>query len=245
MEPGGVVASPILEVADLAAGYGRTQVLWGVSLVLNEGERIGLFGPNGHGKSTLLKTISGLLKPWRGAISLNGESIAGAQPRTVVDRGIIHVPQGNVMFPQLTVIENLRLGAYCRRARANSEDTLARVLELFPRLAERKKQLSRTLSGGERQMLAIGVGLMGAPKLLMLDEPTLGLAPKLKDELLEAIGKISRAGVPLVLVEQDVEFLVALTDRLYMINHGAVTLDIAATERLDHAEIMRMYFGQK
>lgn len=238
------MAQPVLEVADLATGYGRTQVLWGVTLALNEGERIGLFGPNGHGKSTLLKTISGLLKPWRGAIRLNGESIGGSQPRAVVDRGLIHVPQGNVLFPQLTVLENLRLGAYARRARSGREANLARVFELFPRLAERRRQLSRTLSGGERQMLAIGVGLMGAPKLLMLDEPTLGLAPKLKDELLDAIGKISRVGVPLVLVEQDVEFLVSLTDRLYMINHGAVSLDIASTDRLDHGEIMQMYFGK-
>jgi branched-chain amino acid transport system ATP-binding protein len=234
----------MLEVHDLATGYGRTQVLWGVSLRLEAGERVGLFGPNGHGKSTLLKTISGLLKPWTGSILLEGKEIGGINPRAVVDLGLIHVPQGNVLFPQLTVMENLRLGAYCRRARGRLPENLARVLELFPRLAERRRQLSRTLSGGERQMLAIGVGLMGAPALLMLDEPTLGLAPKLKDELLEAIGKISRAGVPLVLVEQDVEFLVALTDRLYMINHGAVALDVASTDRLDHAEIMQMYFGE-
>lgn len=238
------MAQPILEVEDLATGYGRTQVLWGLTLALNAGERIGLFGPNGHGKSTLLKTISGLLKPWRGAIRLNGQSIGGIQPRAVVDLGLIHVPQGNVLFPQLTVFENLRLGAYGKRARPDREQNLERVLELFPRLAERRRQLSRTLSGGERQMLAIGVGLMGAPKLLMLDEPTLGLAPKLKDELLDAIAKISRVGVPLVLVEQDVEFLVSLTDRLYMINHGAVALDIASTDRLDHGEIMQMYFGK-
>jgi len=238
------MTSPILEIANLEAGYGRTQVLRGVNLTLRDGERIGLFGPNGHGKSTLLRTISGLLKPWQGTIHLRGKSIGGAQPRAVVDRGLIHVPQGNVLFPQLTVAENLRLGAYCRRARPKRDENLARVLELFPRLAERRRQLGRTLSGGERQMLAIGVGLMGAPTLLMLDEPTLGLAPKLKDELLEAIGKISAEGVPLVLVEQDVEFLVSLTDRLYMINHGAVTLDVASTDRLDHGEIMQMYFGK-
>lgn len=239
------MTSPILEITDLATGYGRTQVLWGVTLALNEGERIGLFGPNGHGKSTLLKAISGLLKPWSGTIKLDGKDIGGAVPRDVVDRGLIQVPQGNILFPQLTVIENLRLGAYGRRARPKRDENLARVFELFPRLAERRKQLSRTLSGGERQMLAIGVGLMSVPSLLMLDEPTLGLAPKLKDELLEAIGKISGGGVPLILVEQDVEFLVSLTDRLCMINHGAVTLNVTATERLDHAEIMQMYFGKK
>ena len=238
------MAQPILEIEDLAGGYGGTQVLWGVTLALNAGERIGLFVPNGHGKSTLLKTVSGLLKPWCGAIRLNGASIGGIQPRAVVDLGLIHVPQGNVLFPQLTVFENLRLGAFATRARPEREQNLARVFELFPRLAERRRPLSRTLSGGERQMLAIGVGLMGALKILMLDEPTLGLAPKLKDELLDAIAKISRVGVPLVLVEQDVEFLVSLTDRLYMISHGAVTLDIASTDRLDHGEIMQMYFGK-
>jgi len=238
------VAEAVLEVADVAVGYGATQVLWGVSLKLAAGERVGLFGPNGHGKSTLLKTISGLLEPWSGTISYQGQRIDGATPRAVVDRGLIQVPQGNVLFPELTVLENLRLGAYCRRARPRAREILAQVFDLFPRLAERRRQQARTLSGGERQMLSIGVGLMGAPALLMLDEPTLGLAPKLKDELLAAIGRISKAGVPLILVEQDVEFLLSLTDHLYMINHGAVALDVASSDRLDHQEIMQMYFGK-
>ena len=234
-----------LEVRDLTVGYGKTQVLRGVSLRLAGDTRIGLFGPNGHGKTTLLKTISGLLKPWHGEILLNGARIDGAAPRAIVNLGIIHVAQGNVLFPELTVLENLRLGAYCRRARRQLKDNLERVYQLFPRLAERRRQHSKTLSGGERQMLSIGVGLMGAPELMMLDEPTLGLAPKLKDELLQAIGEISKGGVPLVLVEQDIEFLLALTDHLYMINHGAVALDIASGDQLDHEEIMQMYFGKE
>ena len=208
------------------------------------GQSIGLFGPNGHGKSTLLKTISGLLVPWGGEIVLEGSRIDGASPRAIVNRGVVQVPQGNVMFPELTVLENLRLGAYCRRARAQATGNLERVYEIFPRLAERRKQRSKTLSGGERQMLAIGVGLMSAPDMLMLDEPTLGLAPKLKDEFREAISVISRSGVPLVLVEQDIEFLLSLTDHLYMISHGVVAHDIAADAELDHAEIMQMYFGK-
>lgn len=239
------MAEPLLEVRDLAAGYGKTQVLWGLNLSVPVDQRVGLFGPNGHGKSTLLKTISGLVKPWKGEILLNGTRIDGTVPRSIVDLGVIQVPQGNVLFPELTVLENLRLGAYCKRARPRLAANLERVYELFPRLAERRRQQAKTLSGGERQMLAIGVGLMGEPTTLMLDEPTLGLAPKLKDELREAIGRISESGVPLILVEQDVEFLLALTDHLYMINHGVVALDVASTEELDHERIMQMYFGKE
>jgi branched-chain amino acid transport system ATP-binding protein len=234
----------LLEIRDLAVGYGKTQVLWGIDLRVATVRRIGLFGPNGHGKTTLLKTISGLLRPWQGEIVLNGRRIDGATPRAIVDMGVIHVPQGNVLFPELTVLENLRLGAYCRRARRAQRDNLGRVFEIFPRLAERRGQQARTLSGGERQMLAIGAGLMGEPRMLMLDEPTLGLAPKLKDELLDAIGRIAETGVPLVLVEQDMEFLLALTERLFMISHGAVALDIASGDQLDHEQIMQMYFGR-
>jgi len=234
----------VIEIRGLAVGYGKTQVLWGVDLSVGSAQRVGLFGPNGHGKTTLLKTISGLLKPWKGEISLFGRRIDGATPRAIVDLGLIHVPQGNVLFPELSVLENLRLGAYCRRARPDLRANLERVFEIFPRLFERRGQQARTLSGGERQMLAIGAGLMGKPKMLMLDEPTLGLAPKLKDELLDAIGRIAASGVPLVLVEQDVEFLLALTDHLYMINHGAVAMDVASSDQLDHDQIMQMYFGK-
>ena len=234
----------LLETRDLSVGYGKTQVLRGVSVRLESHQRIGLFGPNGHGKTTLLKTISGLLVPWGGEILLEGSRIGGASPKAIVERGIVQVPQGNAMFPELTVFENLRLGAYCRRARAQANINLERVYEIFPKLAERRKQRSKTLSGGERQMLAIGVGLMCAPEVLMMDEPTLGLAPKLKDELREAIGIISQSGVPLVLVEQDIEFLISLTDHLYMISHGLVAHDIPAGNELDHADIMQMYFGK-
>jgi len=233
-----------LEIRGVTVGYGKTQVLWGVDISVPKNTPVGLFGPNGHGKSTLLRTISGLLKPWQGEILLGGKRIDGAAPRKIVDLGIIHVPQGNMLFPEMTVYENLRLGAFCKRAQPHLKDSLGRVYELFPRLAERRRQLAKTLSGGERQMLAIGVGLMGKPTMLMLDEPTLGLAPKLKDELLEAIEKILRSGVPLVLVEQDIEFLLALTDRLFMINHGKVAMDFASGDQVDRDEIMQMYFGQ-
>ena len=236
--------SALLEVEGIEAGYGRTQVLRGLSLHLSQGERVGLFGPNGHGKTTLLRTISGLLRPWRGNIRLAGTGIAGADPRAIVDRGLIHVPQANTLFPEMTVLENLKLGAYAPRARADAAATLDRVLALFPRLSERRDQPCRTLSGGERQMVSIGVGLMARPAILMLDEPTLGLAPLIKDELLEAIRQVADTGVPLLVVEQDVEFLLSLTDRLYMLNHGEIELETSSDGGLDHARILEMYFGK-
>ena len=239
------MVEPILDVREVSVGYGKTQVLWDISLTVPQDQQIGLFGPNGHGKTTLLRTVSGLLRPWSGEVHLKGERIDRAMPRAIVDRGVIHVPQGNVLFSELTVAENLRLGAYCRRARPRMADNLARVFDLFPRLKERRRQQAKTLSGGERQMLAIGAGLMGEPLMLMLDEPTLGLAPKLKDELLEAIADVARSGVPLMLVEQDLEFLLALTDHLYMINHGVVAFDLDSKEGLDHDQIMQMYFGKE
>jgi branched-chain amino acid transport system ATP-binding protein len=236
---------PLLEVEAVETGYGATQVLRGLSIRLGEEERIGLFGPNGHGKTTLLKTISGLLPAWKGSIRLGGREIAGDSPRSIVDRGVVHVPQGNTLFPELTVLENLRLGSYIARARANAAANLERVYAMFPRLAERRGQQCKTLSGGERQMVSIGAGLMAEPRILMLDEPTLGLAPRLKDELCAAIGRISETGVQLVVVEQDVEFLLTLTDRLYMVSHGEVVLETTAQGGIDHDEIMRMYFGKE
>lgn len=236
--------APLLEVSDLHVSYGDAQVLRGVSIYLHDHESIGLFGPNGHGKTTLLQTISGLIRPRQGTIRFAGEVITGLNPRAIVERGIIQVPQGNTLFPRMTVHENLLLGAYARRAWAKRRESMERVFDLFPRLAERRRQLCRTLSGGERQMLAVGVGLMGDARLLMLDEPTLGLAPKVKDELREAIGRIAATGLPLVLVEQDIEFLLSLTARLYLIEQGRVVLEQSCAEGfLEHQQIMEMYFG--
>jgi branched-chain amino acid transport system ATP-binding protein len=238
-------SSSVVATLDKAVVRQGEFVLGPVSLQVDAGERIGITGPNGAGKSTLLAALMGLL-PSRGSVRYAGQDVAAIPVELRVAAGLTLVPERRELFGELSVQDNLRLGAFqrVRRGEKGAADDLREVYERFPRLRERREQLAVTLSGGERQMLAIGVGLMGAPSLLMLDEPTLGLAPKLKDELLEAIGKISRAGVPLVLVEQDVEFLVALTDRLYMINHGAVALDVASTDRLDHAEIMQMYFGE-
>lgn len=238
------MTAPLLEVNNIQAGYGEIPVLRGLSFYLNDKEKVGLFGPNGHGKTTLLKTISGLIHPWKGEIRLAGKVISGMKPRGVVEQGIIHVPQSNLLFPRMTVMENLILGAYAPAAWSKRRESLESVFDIFPRLAERKGQLSKTLSGGERQMLAIGVGLMGRGRLLMLDEPTLGLAPKIKEELCEAIAKISSTGIPLILVEQDVEFLLMLTDRLYLIEKGSVVFEkTSGEEALDQSQIMQMYFG--
>ncbi|MEQ8344762.1 MAG: ABC transporter ATP-binding protein [Sneathiellaceae bacterium] len=240
---GAAAGTPTLEVTGLVSGYGRVTILHGIGLAMPAGHNIGLFGPNGHGKTTLLRTISGLLRAGSGKISFLGQDITNRKPREIVALGLIHVAQGNQIFPDLTIQEALRLGAYTPRSRAREAENQERVYRIFPRLKERRRQQIRTLSGGERQMASIGVGLMGDPKALILDEPTLGLAPRIKEELGDAIRGISEAGMPLIVVEQDVEFLMELADQLYMINHGEVAAQIRPGEQIDHEEIMAMYFG--
>lgn len=236
--------TPLLAVEGISAGYGAITVLRDLSLFVGRNESIGLFGPNGHGKTTLLRTISGLLHIASGRVAFDGADITNQRPARIVNAGLVHSAQANTMFGDMAIGETLELAAFAPRARTERDRRMEQVLTLFPRLAERKKQLARTLSGGERQMLSIGCALMCAPRLLMLDEPTLGLSPRLKEELAQAIGAIAESGVPLLVVEQDVEFLLALTDRLYMIEHGAVVREIDRSHGLDHAEVMQLYFGQ-
>jgi branched-chain amino acid transport system ATP-binding protein len=236
--------SGFFEVSGVTAGYGPITVLRGVSLHLDENECIGLFGPNGHGKTTLLKTVSGLIRPASGSIVFDGNDITRAKPPEIVNAGLIQSPQGNVLFGDMRVLEILELAAFSKSARQQRKANLASVFKLFPRLDERRTQKAKTLSGGERQMLSIGCALMCAPRLLMLDEPTLGLSPKLKEELAAAIGKIAQEGVPLILVEQDIEFLMSLTDRLYLIEHGEVVREIDRANSPDHDEVMQLYFGE-
>lgn len=233
----------LLQVEGISAGYGAITVLRGLSLHVGRAESIGLFGPNGHGKTTLLRTISGLLRAGEGCIRFDGADITRQKPAAIVNAGLVHSPQANAMFGDMGIAETLELAAFTPRARQSARQRLDQVLTLFPRLAERRKQLARTLSGGERQMLSIGCALMCDPRLLMLDEPTLGLSPRLKEELAEAIGAIARSGVPLIVVEQDVEFLLSLTQRLYMIEHGTVVREIDRSVGFDHAEVMQLYFG--
>ena len=233
----------LIDIDSVETGYGRVKVLHGTSVTLQQGANIGLFGPNGHGKTTLLRTVSGLLRCWKGSIRFMGEEITNLSPRRIVEKGLIHVPQGNRLFPDLTVGETLVLGAQRRDARTEQEKNQEQALELFPKLGERWRQRVSTLSGGERQMLSIGMAMMNHPKLLILDEPTLGLAPKIKEELAVAIHKISDEGVPLIVVEQDVEFLLDLTSRLFLISHGLVERTIDSDHPLGHEDIMEMYFG--
>jgi len=233
----------LLDVTNLSSGYGNVSVVRGVSLHLDQGECIGLFGPNGHGKSTLLQTISGLIAPTGGSVSFSGVDITGARPPAIVDAGLVQSPQGNTLFGEMRVLETLELSAFSKRARPLCDGNLTKVFQLFPRLDERRYQKAKTLSGGERQMLSIGCALMCAPRLMMLDEPTLGLSPRLKEELADAIGSIAKDGVPLLLVEQDVEFLMSLADRLYLIEHGEVVREIDRANAPDHDEVMRLYFG--
>ncbi|MFN8591934.1 MAG: ABC transporter ATP-binding protein [Thermomicrobiales bacterium] len=232
-----------LAVDQIVAGYGGVVVLHDISLAVGQGERVGLFGPNGHGKTTLLRTISGLIRPRSGTITYGNDEITRLAPRQIVDRGLVHVPQGNTLFPRMTVMENLLLGAYASRAWPQRKENLEKVFALFPKLQQRQNQLSRTLSGGERQMVSLGVGLMGAPGLLMLDEPTLGLAPKIKDELAEAIAAIAATGVTMIVVDQDIELLLGVCQRLYFIENGRVSLETAEGAALDRQQILEMYFG--
>jgi branched-chain amino acid transport system ATP-binding protein len=232
-----------LRIEGLRAGYDDFDVLDGMSLRVGATERVGLFGPNGHGKTTLLNAISATLARRSGVISFFGDRIDRAKPQEIVARGLVHVAQANSLFPDMEIMETLELAAWTPRARSDRAANLDRVLALFPRLAERRRQQTKTLSGGERQMLSIGVGLMCAPRMLMLDEPTLGLSPKLKDELADAIGAITAGGTPLLLVEQDIAFVLALVDRMYLVDHGTITREIDRGGSVDHQEIMDMYFG--
>lgn len=234
--------SLLLDVQSVTGGYGAVTVLRGISIHMDVGENIGLFGPNGHGKSTLLRSISGLLRPTSGRHKFDGKDITRKRPSDIVGAGLVHAQQGNTLFGEMTVREILELSAFTYRAQKGAAQALDHVLTLFPRLAERSRQKAKTLSGGERQMLSIGSALMCSPRLLMLDEPTLGLSPKLKEELSVALKDISR-NVPLIIVEQDVELLLSVTDRLYLIEHGEVQREINKDNAPDHAEIMDMYFG--
>ena len=235
--------STILDVRDLVVNYGAIQALQGISFHVEEGEVVTLIGANGAGKSTTLRTISGLLHPSAGEIMYNGQSIVGMPADWIVKQGVVQVPEGRQIFAPLTVRENLEMGAYTRTDRAEIERSMQRVFASFPRMEERLSQLGGTLSGGEQQMLAMGRGLMAQPQLLLLDEPSMGLAPILVEEIFDIIGEINQQGVSILLVEQNAAMALSVADRAYVLETGRVVLEGLAQEVLENPEVQAAYLG--
>ena len=232
----------LLEVSGLKAGYGLVPVLRGIDLAVAPGEVIAVLGANGAGKSTLNKILSGLLQPWEGVVRFDGIDATGADAAQMVAAGLIHVPEGRRIFPNLNVRENLELGSY-RRGRRDRAQNLERVFGIFPRLKERVRQLAGTLSGGEQQMLAIGRGLMGEPKLLILDEPSLGLSPLLVEEMFALIARIREEGPGILLVEQNVVQSLSVASRAYLLENGSVAMEGAADVLLNDPQLKKAYLG--
>jgi len=235
-------ASPLLAIDGLHAGYGETEVLHGIDLAVSAGEIVAVLGSNGVGKSTLNRTISGILRARQGSINFAGHAIEREKPASIVTRGLIHVPEGRCVFPNLSVRENLELGGY-RRARERRQQNREKVFGIFPRLAERQSQRAGSLSGGEQQMLAIGRGLMAEPILLILDEPSLGLSPLLVEELFGLIQRINAQGIALLLVEQNVVQSLEVAHRAYILENGSMVLDGESNQLRDDPNLKRAYLG--
>jgi branched-chain amino acid transport system ATP-binding protein len=233
----------LLEVKDLNVYYGAIHALQGISFDLEEGEIVTLIGANGAGKSTALKTISGLLRPRTGTVKLRGEDLTAMPAQNIVKLGMVHVPEGRKIFAPLTVQENLEMGAYTRSDKAEIERNMERVFKSFPRLKERMNQLGGTLSGGEQQMLAIGRGLMAQPKLLLLDEPSMGLAPILVEEIFSIIKEINAQGVSILLVEQNALMALSVAHRGYVLETGTIVLSGTGQELLENPRVQSAYLG--
>ena len=230
-------------MSNISAGYGGVPALHGVSLQIKKGEIVTIVGSNGAGKSTIARTLTGLVKPTGGSIMFDGRAIEGLPTHEIVALGLIHVPEGRHVFGKLTVTENLMLGAYTTNSEAKMRERMEYVREMFPLLRERSNQKAGSLSGGQQQMLAIGRGLMASPKLLILDEPSLGLMPKLVEELFEAIHTISRTGVTMLLIEQRVLEALELCDRGYVIQNGRIVTEGLGSELIDSEMVRKAYLG--
>jgi len=234
----------ILQVENLAVNYGAIQAVQGISFHVQEGEIVTLIGANGAGKSTTLKTISGLLHPRAGAISYQGASIVGMSADAIVKMGIVQVPEGRNIFAPLTVRENLEVGAYTRTDKEEIARSMQRVFASFPRLEERLGQLGGTLSGGEQQMLAMGRALMGQPKLLLMDEPSMGLAPILVEEIFRIVAEINKQGVSILLVEQNAAMALSVADRAYVLETGRIVLEGPAQQVREDPDVQKAYLGE-
>jgi len=239
------MSEPLLVMDDVQAAYGDFQALFNITLHVNQGEIVTLVGANGAGKTTTLRVISGLLHAKKGTVRFAGQDISRTPPHQIVELGISHVPEGRQLFPHMTIEENLALGSYIGRARPRLKQSMEEQFAFFPRLKERRKQLAGTLSGGEQQMVAIARGLMPQPKLLLLDEPSLGLAPKIVEEVFEKIQEIGKRSVTVLIVEQNVVDGLSISDRGYVVENGAVELGIgtSAQELLSNQRLRSAYLG--
>lgn len=234
----------MLEVRDLEVYYGVIKAIKGISFDVNEGEIIALIGANGAGKTTILHTVTGLISPKHGSITFEGHNLVKTPPHKIVSLGMAHVPEGRRVFAQLSVLENLKLGAYTRRDSAEIAESLKMVYERFPRLEERKNQLAGTLSGGEQQMLAMGRALMSKPKIILMDEPSMGLSPILVSEIFDIIRSISEAGTTVLLVEQNAKKALAIADRAYVLEIGNITLEGKASDLANNDSVKKAYLGE-
>ena len=233
----------MLEVKDLEVYYGMIQAIKGISFEVNQGEVIALIGANGAGKTTTLHTITGLLSPKKGSVLFEGQDITKVPAHKIVSMGMAHVPEGRRVFSQLSVYENLKLGAYTRKDKSNIDKELQSIYERFPRLAERKNQLAGTLSGGEQQMLAMGRALMSKPSIVLMDEPSMGLSPTLVNEIFDIIESISKSGTTVLLVEQNAKKALSIADRAYVLETGKVVLEGDAKDLLENDSIKKAYLG--
>lgn len=233
----------MLQLVDVNARYGKTQVLWDVGLSVRQGEIVALVGSNGAGKTTLLKVVCGLLPPCSGQVEFAGRSLCGLSPHAVVDMGISHVPEGGRVFPDMSVRENLEMGAYPSRSWPRRQETLEKVFRVFPILKERQRQLAKTLSGGERQMLAMGRALMSEPMLCLFDEPSYGLAPLLIAEVFRIVRGLRDEGVTVLLIEQNVKHTLETADRAYVLENGRISLEGKCSELLQTDYVRKAYLG--
>lgn len=234
----------MLEIKDIEVFYGMIQAIKGIDFQVNEGEVIALIGANGAGKTTILHTITGLLSPKKGAVLFEGKDITKIPPHKIVSMGMAHVPEGRRVFAQLTVYQNLKLGAYTRKDKDKIEETLQMIYKRFPRLEERKNQIAGTLSGGEQQMLAMGRALMSQPKIILMDEPSMGLSPIFVNEIFDIIKEVSNSGTTVLLVEQNAKKALSIADRAYVLETGKIVLEGNAKDLLNNDAIKKAYLGE-